>query len=56
MGGMLQIIRRELEVLCLPDDIPDQFEIDITELDMGESVHVEDLPLEGDVDLGGMGE
>ena len=51
MGGMLQIIRRELEVLCLPDDIPETFEIDITELDMGESVHVEDIPLEGDVEI-----
>ncbi len=50
-GGMLQIIRRELEVLCLPDDIPETFEIDITELDMGESIHVEDLPLEGDVEI-----
>lgn len=51
MGGMLQIIRRELEVLCLPDDIPEMIEIDITELNMGESVHVEDLPLEGDVEI-----
>jgi large subunit ribosomal protein L25 len=51
MGGMLQVIRRELEVLCLPDDIPEMFEIDITELEMGESVHVEDLPLEGDVEI-----
>jgi large subunit ribosomal protein L25 len=51
MGGMLQIIRRELEVLCLPDDIPEAIEIDITELDMGESVHVEDIPLEGDVEI-----
>ena len=51
MGGMLQIIRRELEVLCLPDDIPEVIEIDITELDMGESVHVEDIPLEGDVEI-----
>jgi large subunit ribosomal protein L25 len=51
MGGMLQIIRRELEVLCLPDDIPENIEIDITELDMGESVHVEDIPLEGDVEI-----
>ncbi len=51
MGGMLQIIRRELEVLCLPDDIPETIEIDITELDMGESVHVEDIPLEGDVEI-----
>ncbi len=51
MGGMLQIIRRELEVLCLPNDIPETIEIDITELDMGESVHVEDVPLEGDVEI-----
>ena len=51
MGGMLQIIRRELEVLCLPDDIPEVIEIDITELDMGASVHVEDIPLEGDVEI-----
>lgn len=51
MGGMLQIIRRELEVLCLPNDIPETIEIDISELDMGESVHVEDLPLEGDVEI-----
>ena len=51
MGGMLQIIRRELEVLCLPSDIPEVIEIDITELDMGESVHVEEIDLEGDVEL-----
>ncbi|MGD8242025.1 MAG: 50S ribosomal protein L25 [Desulfobacterales bacterium] len=51
MGGMLQIIRRELEVLCLPNDIPETIEIDISQLDMGESVHVEDLPLAGDVEI-----
>ena len=51
MGGMLQIIRRELEVLCLPDDIPEVIELDITELDMGASIHVEDVPLEGDVEI-----
>ncbi len=51
MGGMLQIIRRELEVLCLPDDIPETIEIDITELDMGESIHVEDVPLAGEVEI-----
>lgn len=44
-GGILQIIRRELEVNCLPGDIPDQIEIDITDLDVGDSVHVEDIPL-----------
>ncbi len=51
MGGMLQIIRRELEVLCLPNQIPNAIEIDIAELNMGDSVHVKDIPLEGDVEI-----
>jgi large subunit ribosomal protein L25 len=50
-GGMLQIIRRELEVLCLPTQIPDAIEIDITELGMGESIHVEEIPLPGDLEV-----
>lgn len=51
MGGMLQIIRRELEVYCLPDLIPESITIDITDLDIGDSFHVEDLQLEGDVEI-----
>jgi len=51
MGGMLQLIRRELEVLCLPGDIPEFIEIDISELNIGDSVHVEDVKLEGDVEI-----
>lgn len=43
MGGMLQVIRRNVEVFCLPDRIPEHIEIDITDLEMGESVHVEDI-------------
>ena len=44
-GGILQIIRRELEVNCLPGDIPEQIEIDITDLEVGDSIHVEDIRL-----------
>ena len=51
MGGMLQIIRRELEVLCLPDQIPENITIDVTDLDIGDSFHVEDLELEGDIEI-----
>jgi large subunit ribosomal protein L25 len=51
MGGMLQLIRRELEVLCMPGDIPEFIEIDIAELNIGDSVHVEDVQLEGDVEI-----
>jgi len=45
MGGILQIIRRELEVTCLPNAIPEVIDIDITELNVGESVHVQEIPL-----------
>ncbi len=51
MGGMLQIIRRELEVYCLPHAIPSEITIDITDLDVGNSVHVEDIQLDGDVEI-----
>jgi len=51
MGGMLQIIRRDLEVLCLPNAIPQTITIDITQLDVGQSVHVEDIQLGDEVEL-----
>jgi large subunit ribosomal protein L25 len=51
MGGMLQIIRRELEVFCLPDQIPENITIDISDMNIGDSLHVEELELEGDVEI-----
>lgn len=51
LGGLLQIIRHELEVLCLPNAIPDSINIDITELDIGDSVHVEDINMDENVQL-----
>ena len=50
-GGMLQLVRRELEVLCLPTQIPETLEIDITELDIGDSLHVEDIPLPEGIEI-----
>jgi large subunit ribosomal protein L25 len=50
-GGTLQIIRRELEVLCLPLKIPESIEVDITDLDIGESIHVDEITLEGDIEI-----
>jgi len=51
MGGLLQIVRRELEVLCLPMEIPEPIEIDITDLDIGDSIHVKEIPLEGNIEM-----
>ncbi len=51
LGGLLQIVRRELEVLCLPTQIPDAIEVDVTELGVGDSIHVDEIQLEGDVEI-----
>lgn len=51
MGGMLQIIRRELEVWCLPSNIPDKVVIDVTNLGIGDAVHVEEIDLGEDVEI-----
>ena len=50
-GGILQIVRRELEVFCLPTAIPEAIEVDISELEIGGSIHVNEITLPGDVEL-----
>jgi len=51
VGGLMQYVRRELEVLCLPTAIPESIEVDITDLDIGDSIHLEDISLSGDVEI-----
>lgn len=50
-GGLLQIVRRELEVLCLPIAIPEAIEVDVSALDIGDSIHVEEILLVGDIEI-----
>ena len=42
-GGQLEIQTRNLEVECLPSDIPTSLVVDITPLDIGDTVHVSDI-------------
>lgn len=51
LGGVLQIIRREIEVLCLPFEVPESFEIDVADLDIGDSIHVRDISQEGEIEF-----
>lgn len=44
-GGLLQIIRRELELICCPIDVPESVAIDISKLNIGDSIHVKDIDL-----------
>ncbi|MEW6215084.1 MAG: 50S ribosomal protein L25, partial [Nitrospirota bacterium] len=48
-GGILQYLLREIEVECLPDRIPGHIEIDISGLEIGQSLHVSDLKLGEDI-------
>lgn len=45
-GGIMQTTLRELDISCLPGDIPEQIDVDVSELGIGESVHVSELELE----------
>ena len=44
-GGLLQLVRHELEISCIPTDMPDKIELDVTNLDIGDSIHIGDLDL-----------
>jgi large subunit ribosomal protein L25 len=44
-GGMLDPLMHEIEVECLPGNIPEHIEVNVAQLDVGESIHVGDLVL-----------
>jgi large subunit ribosomal protein L25 len=50
-GGTLQTVRHELEVLCCPMDVPENIEIDVSSLDIGDSVHIEDINVGDSLEL-----
>ena len=56
-GGVLDFVHRELNIECLPGDIPEHIDIDVTEMLIGESVRLRDLEVSpkwkpiGDPDL-----
>jgi len=50
-GGVLDHSIRDVEVSCLPDKIPGHFEVDVTQLEIGSSIHVRDLKISEDVEV-----
>jgi large subunit ribosomal protein L25 len=50
-GGMLDHQLRELEVFCLPGEIPEKIEVDVSALDIGDSIHVQDLAVPEGVEV-----
>lgn len=45
-GGILDIVIREIELECLPGDVPDHIRVDVSELDIGDSIRVKGLPID----------
>ncbi|PIE04047.1 MAG: 50S ribosomal protein L25 [Spirochaetales bacterium] len=50
-GGILDLKVEQLEVVCLPKDIPAKFVLDISNLQVGESLHVGDIDIPEEVEL-----
>jgi large subunit ribosomal protein L25 len=50
-GGLLEIVTRSVEIECLPDDIPEHYTMDVTELMLGQNRRAGDIPLAGSMKL-----
>jgi large subunit ribosomal protein L25 len=50
-GGIHEIVTREIEIECLPNEIPEQFVVNVSELMIGQSVRAGDIPLAGSMKL-----
>jgi len=50
-GGIHEIVTREIEIECLPDEIPEQFTVNVSELMIGQAVRVADIPMSGSMKL-----
>ncbi len=50
-GGVLNIVRHTIELLCSPDNIPESLTVDLTGLEVGDSVHISAIKLPDDVEL-----
>lgn len=50
-GGLLNHLVSEVEISCLPKDIPEYLELDVAELKLGESLHLSDISLPKGIDI-----
>ena len=50
-GGIVSHVLNELDLVCLPDDLPEFIEVDLSNLTVGHSLHVRDVPLPKGVEL-----
>jgi large subunit ribosomal protein L25 len=49
--GLLELVTREIEIECLPDDIPEHFTVNVAELMLGQSIRAGDILLPPEIEL-----
>ena len=50
-GGLLNHLVNEIEIMCLPKNLPEYLEVDVTDLKLGESLHLSDIKLPDGVEI-----
>ena len=50
-GGLLEVVTRDVEIECLPEDIPEHYTVNVAELMIGQSVRASEIALSGSVKL-----
>jgi len=50
-GGLHEVITREVEIECLPDDIPEHFTVDVSDLSIGDNIRANQISMTGSIKL-----
>jgi len=50
-GGVVSHVMNDVDIQCLPDDLPEYLEVDLSQLQLGHSIHVNELTLPNGVEL-----
>lgn len=50
-GGIHEVVTREIEIECLPNEITEQFDVNVSELSIGQSIRAGEIPLSGSMKL-----
>lgn len=50
-GGVLQMVRHEVEIFCFPNNIPESLEVDITDMSIGDSKHIDEVSIDESFEL-----
>jgi large subunit ribosomal protein L25 len=50
-GGVHEVVTREIEIECLPDEIPESFSVDVSGLSIGQSIRASEVPMPGSMKL-----